>query len=201
MRCWDKHKFRADKFLGQVTIKFNTALLQSSEQLDNWFTLSKQKSKEEVKGEVHLQIQYGEVKEGKLHLVYDHGLSLKYMMCDILTHSFSDSKTKPRSQTLVSENSHLDVKVSANFNTAETNAKLQSSNFVVVVEEEEEEDASNDKNEDYEKVRDGPSVACMEKINKDDKDVVLSNKNLDVSHYSHHDVYFLGKMTCHEGAH
>jgi len=43
LRCWDKHKFRSDKFLGQVTIKFNTALLSSSEKLDDWFALKKEK--------------------------------------------------------------------------------------------------------------------------------------------------------------
>eukprot|EP01114_Cavostelium_apophysatum_P013673 TRINITY_DN3364_c0_g1_i4.p1 TRINITY_DN3364_c0_g1~~TRINITY_DN3364_c0_g1_i4.p1 ORF type:complete len:545 (+),score=110.15 TRINITY_DN3364_c0_g1_i4:209-1636(+) len=157
LRCWDKHKFKADKFLGQVTIKFNTALLSSSEKLDEWVPLQRRKTKEEVSGDVHLQIQYGDLPE----------------------------ITKARSGTVVAENSGTEMKVSGNFNTEETNNKLKSSTLVVVMEEEEDDENGGDKLEqDYEKVREGPSAACLEKIGKDDKDILLTNKNLEVTNNS-----------------
>jgi hypothetical protein len=63
---WDKHRIRADKFMGQLTLKFNPSLLRSEERIDEWFTLNKRPEKptETVSGTIHLRIQYGDdVKE------------------------------------------------------------------------------------------------------------------------------------------
>mmetsp|Transcript_17632 Transcript_17632/g.24490 ORF Transcript_17632/g.24490 Transcript_17632/m.24490 type:complete len:605 (+) Transcript_17632:224-2038(+) len=156
--CWDKHKFRADKFLGQVTIKFNTALLASSEKLDDWFPLNKRKTGEVVTGDIHLQIQYGDVKES------------------------SATPIKDRSHTITNADV-TNLKISSNFNTEETNKKLQNSTHVIVAEEEEQDAAEKDDDE-YEKVRDGPSTAALDKLSKDDKDIALANKNLEVTNNS-----------------
>ena len=53
--------------------------------------------------------------------------------------------------------------------------------MVVVVEEDEEND-DNTKEEEYEKVRDGPSTAALDALVKGDKDIQLTNKNLEVIH-------------------
>jgi hypothetical protein len=48
--------------MGQLTIKFNTELLQSSTKLDDYFPLKKRKQSENITGDIHLKIQYGDVK-------------------------------------------------------------------------------------------------------------------------------------------
>eukprot|EP01088_Endostelium_zonatum_P001572 TRINITY_DN11887_c0_g1_i1.p1 TRINITY_DN11887_c0_g1~~TRINITY_DN11887_c0_g1_i1.p1 ORF type:complete len:469 (-),score=95.70 TRINITY_DN11887_c0_g1_i1:745-2151(-) len=62
VRCWDKHTFRRDGFLGQVTIKINPDILRQKV-IDSWFPLSQRggKKKEEVSGDLSLKIQYGDV--------------------------------------------------------------------------------------------------------------------------------------------
>ena len=75
LRCWDKHKFRTDKFMGQVTIKFNTQLLSSAEQLDDWFSLKKRKAKESVNGEIHMQIQYGDLRSNVYEVLFSIPIS------------------------------------------------------------------------------------------------------------------------------
>jgi hypothetical protein len=55
-----------DKFIGQVTIKFNESLLSSTGKLEGWFPLT-DKNKSKVSGaEIQLQILYGEGK-GKVN--------------------------------------------------------------------------------------------------------------------------------------
>jgi len=156
LRCWDKHKFRSDKFMGQVTIKFNTQLLSSTEQLDDWFPLKKRKSKESISGEVHMQIQYGDLKT-------------------------SNNLTRDHSAT-ISEQSTVDLKVSPNFNTEETNIKLRTSTHVIV--DEEEEEGGDKEEEQYDRIREGPATAALEKATKDEKDAVFGNKNLEITNNS-----------------
>lgn len=48
---------------GQVTIKFNNELLQSTEIIDSWFPLSARPNKKDsVSGQLQLRIQYGDLK-------------------------------------------------------------------------------------------------------------------------------------------
>eukprot|EP01118_Nematostelium_gracile_P009876 TRINITY_DN3344_c0_g2_i1.p1 TRINITY_DN3344_c0_g2~~TRINITY_DN3344_c0_g2_i1.p1 ORF type:complete len:505 (+),score=156.68 TRINITY_DN3344_c0_g2_i1:331-1845(+) len=141
--------------MGQCTIKFNTELLSNSK-LDDWFPLKKRKSKESAGGEVHLQIQYGDL----------HHASL----------------TKERSST-IAETSTVDLKVSPNFNTEETNIKLLHSTHVIVEEMEEEDDGEKEEDQ-ADKTRDGPATACLEKATKDEKDIAFTNKNLEVTNGS-----------------
>jgi len=167
LRVWDKHKFRSDKFMGQVTIKLNTALLSSKESLDDWFPLSKRATKEYVSGDVHLHIHYGDK-----------------------TSSPDSKRERDRSSTLTPEMSSIDVKVSAHFNTDEINKKLQNSTHIVVDEIEEEEEGEKEKEKekekegDYEKIRDGPSATALEKLTKEDKELTFTNKNLEVTNNS-----------------
>jgi len=67
IRCWDKHTFRRDRFMGQVTIKLNPEVLRGEALIDDWFPLSQRggKKKEEVSGDLQLRIQYGELVEKK----------------------------------------------------------------------------------------------------------------------------------------
>lgn len=152
VRVWDKHKFRSDKFMGQATIKFNNQLLNSSEKQDEWFILQKRKSKEDVSGKIHLEIQYGELKDG-VPLV----------------------KGKERTQTLVGEQSVNDLKISPAWGSEVIKQKLAQSPFTQVDEIQEDEE-----NEDFEGIREGPSTASMERLNKDYKDLVFSKGDLEI---------------------
>jgi hypothetical protein len=173
--CWDKHKFRSDKFLGQVTLKFNKGLLSSNEKLDDWFQLKPRSKDEPVSGDVHLEIQYGDLKSKFLMKNSIVGSSSS----TLLTSSSSNiEKTRTMTMSLTPETTPVkDLKVSAAFNTDETNAKLKMSTHVVV-----DEDTEEGNDNDFDHVRDGPSTVAMEKLTKDDKDITLSNKNLEVQH-------------------
>lgn len=46
-RVWDRHRFRPDKHMGQVTVKFNTAKLQEAD-VDQWIPLSRRPGKNET---------------------------------------------------------------------------------------------------------------------------------------------------------
>jgi len=154
LRCWDKHKFRSDKFLGQITIKFNTSLLSSTEKLDDWFVMNKRKEGEDVTGDIHLQIVYGELKQSEI--------------------------IKERGGT-VSHNENENIKVSANFSSQETNNKLKLFTHVVVDEDPDETKGNFD---GYEKIREGPSDSSLDKLIKEEKDLIFSNKNLEVTNNS-----------------
>lgn len=65
VRVFDKHRLRSDKFLGQVTLRFNTELLLGEEMLNEFFPLAKRKQKEVVKGDIHLRIVYGDPSQKK----------------------------------------------------------------------------------------------------------------------------------------
>jgi len=62
VRVWEKHTFFKDKFLGILTIKFNTNMIQDEDVLDDWFTLSKRKKKDTVSGQIYLKVIYGDSK-------------------------------------------------------------------------------------------------------------------------------------------
>ena len=100
-----------------------------------------------------------------------------------------------RSSTLVGETPQLEVRVSAAFNSAETDKKLQvppfpianshlsqtSTHTVVAKDEEPTDSSSKEDATDYEKVRDGPSAAALDVFVKGDKDLAFTNKNLEVT--------------------
>eukprot|EP01119_Soliformovum_irregulare_P010969 TRINITY_DN2710_c0_g1_i1.p1 TRINITY_DN2710_c0_g1~~TRINITY_DN2710_c0_g1_i1.p1 ORF type:complete len:615 (-),score=204.72 TRINITY_DN2710_c0_g1_i1:16-1860(-) len=159
LRVWDKRKFRGDKFMGQVTVKFNTEVMQSTSAIDDWFPLSKRKTKENVSGDVHLQIQYGDL---------------------------VGAPTKDRSATIsdFQAPSTQEVRASVAFNTDETNAKLKSTTHVIVEEDPAEDSSIQEINTEYDKIRDGPAQAAMEKAIKDEKDITFGTKNLELSNNS-----------------
>ena len=58
---YERHAILADKFLGQVRLKFNTERLENGDdEVDAWFTLSALKGKSAVTGEIHLKVIYGD---------------------------------------------------------------------------------------------------------------------------------------------
>lgn len=60
VRCWDKHVFRKDKFLGQFTVTFNSKLVASQEAIESWFDLAARNADETVSGSINLKIQFGD---------------------------------------------------------------------------------------------------------------------------------------------
>jgi hypothetical protein len=140
-------------------LKFNTSLLQGEESLDNWFALVGRKATDEVSGEIHLVIQYGEKPD----------LAAKKLKSsqDSLTKSSSKPKRKSADKVEVLQKTeeskvNLEVKkelryslfqyiISILFSRTSTNwtdhdADLKSSSHVVIEasEEEEEEEENED---------------------------------------------------------
>lgn len=164
IRCWDKHTFRRDGFLGQITVKFNTELLESHEAIDDFFNLSKrgEKKNESVSGKLRLKIQYGELVQ-----------KVK-----------KEDKKVPKEEKLSNSgekgDGHKALTVSKKWE--DQNIKLKNSAFVVV-EEDDNLPVDVDKEEEFEPFRKGPCVAAMEKLHKDQK-IALTNKNLEVESVS-----------------
>jgi len=165
VRCWDKHTFRRDGFLGQITVKFNTEILESHEAIDDNFTLSKRGDKkgESVSGRLHLKIQYGDLvkKEEK-------------------------PKPKEKPKQLGDSNENKEKKnpmLTASKKWEDQNIKLKNSAFVVVEEDDSLPESSVEGEEEFDPIRKGPSAAAMDKLSKDQK-ITLANKNLEVSHLS-----------------
>eukprot|EP01116_Phalansterium_solitarium_P006488 TRINITY_DN187_c0_g3_i1.p1 TRINITY_DN187_c0_g3~~TRINITY_DN187_c0_g3_i1.p1 ORF type:complete len:626 (+),score=187.98 TRINITY_DN187_c0_g3_i1:243-2120(+) len=158
--CWDKHKFFPDKFLGQATVKFNTAMLTSSEALDEWFPLSRRKAGETISGELHLAVQYGDLVK-------------------------SDSRS--RAPSLLQDLSVLNLKVGSAFTSEETTNKLKGVTHVLVPDEEQSfvvadgpPASAGGPSAVVENTREGPPAASLERLTKDDKDLAFTQKNLEV---------------------
>eukprot|EP01103_Thecamoeba_quadrilineata_P001453 TRINITY_DN1130_c0_g1_i5.p1 TRINITY_DN1130_c0_g1~~TRINITY_DN1130_c0_g1_i5.p1 ORF type:complete len:526 (-),score=100.17 TRINITY_DN1130_c0_g1_i5:78-1655(-) len=64
VRVWDKHRIRKNKFMGQIVIKFNLELL-ASDPIKSWFTLESRRAKEEISGEIKLNITFGHLNSGR----------------------------------------------------------------------------------------------------------------------------------------
>eukprot|EP01090_Pellita_catalonica_P021918 TRINITY_DN8338_c0_g1_i1.p1 TRINITY_DN8338_c0_g1~~TRINITY_DN8338_c0_g1_i1.p1 ORF type:complete len:612 (+),score=120.40 TRINITY_DN8338_c0_g1_i1:20-1855(+) len=165
VRCWDKHTFRRDGFLGQVTIKINTAVLEGESQIDDWFTLKTRgaRRKETVSGDVMLKIQYGKLKKKG-------------------SKKSKGSKKEKTETEETDEPSNKQLKVSKNWDKA----KLDNKTHVVVdphpddVDYDSEDEDANE--ESYSPRRTGPPACGMVKINN--SKVSLSNKDLDVQNTS-----------------
>lgn len=80
----------------------------------------------------------------------------------------------------INEFTASELRISANFNTLETNNKLKTSTHVIVEEKYLDDDRDEKHEDSSERIRDGPTTAALEKAHKDEKDLVLSNKNLEV---------------------
>jgi hypothetical protein len=162
VRLWDKHTFRRDGFLGQVTIKFNTDLLDSEEAIDQWFVLKQRGGKkEDVSGSVHLRIHYGDYRNGKEKGKARQGGGDDGVDVDGEDEADADAGKK---QLALSSNYHKD------------DPRLKQSMFVQIDEEEAEADSFGEAQ--YEPARKGK--AELAKLNKDTK-VTLASKNLEVS--------------------
>ncbi|KAL6068610.1 Defective in cullin neddylation protein [Balamuthia mandrillaris] len=167
VRCWDKHTFRRDVFMGQITIKFNTELLEGQDSIDQWFPLNKSggKKKENVSGDIRLKIQYG---GGK-----DKGGS-----------SSKDKEKEEEEEEEEEENARANakknnLKVSGKWH--EKDQELVKSALVVVDEDDTPSYHSGDDDDaDYESNRKGPSHAALDKLLKDSK-LTFANKNLEVT--------------------
>lgn len=138
------------------------------EAIDEWYTLSKRadKKKEAVSGELHLKIQYGDLK-----------LETKEAKDDVKGKGKSTTFTPTSgtsSEASSSEGGHKQLTVSKKW--GDQNVKLKNSAAVVI---EEDDLPYNSDDEEYEPTRKGPSAAAMDKLNKDQK-ITLTNKNLEV---------------------
>jgi hypothetical protein len=127
---WHKQKILADKFMGQVTIKFNNELLASTSIIDDSFPLSARSNKKDsVRGSLQLKIQYGELK----------------------TVSNTENNTNNNAVDYKDKNKHENMRVSKRY-TAQDLA-LNTSPFVVVTDDiksprREEESMSEEEPED-----------------------------------------------------
>lgn len=75
----------------------------------------------------------------------------------------------------------MDLNVSPKFVAPETNRKLENSTHVVVPEHNED---STEEPESEDKLRDGPSTAVLDRLNKDQKELTFTNKNYEVFFFS-----------------
>jgi hypothetical protein len=163
VRLWDKHTFRRDGFLGQVTIKFNTELLDAGDEapIDQWFALKQRGKKEDVSGSVHLRIHYGDQPKGQGQ-GKGKGKQARPGDDDGEEEDEDDEEAKQRPLALSSHYHKEDP-------------RLKKSTFVQVDEEEEAE--AEEGHDEYEPARKGK--AELAKLHKDVK-VTLSAKNLEV---------------------
>jgi hypothetical protein len=163
VRVWDKHTFRRDGFMGQVTIKFNTELLDGEEAIDQWFDLRQRGKKEDVSGSIRLRINYGDLKKEKK--------SEKERKSRVGSGGGDSSSEDDRDEE--EEKDKKPLALSQNYHKADP--RLERSTHVQIDEDEATEDA--DAETHYEPARKGK--AELAKLNKDTK-VSLSNKNLEV---------------------
>lgn len=166
VRVWDKHRFRADKFMGQLTIKFNPAKLADTD-IDEWFALQKRSAKEPVSGEVKLVI--------RLAGVSGAGAAARPAV------SSGGAAVEPSQST-------LDLKVSASYSDKSTDDALSNSTHVVVEEDEDSADFDDGAStydgpggaiDDYDRLREGPAATVLAKLSKEEKAISLSGKNLE----------------------
>lgn len=171
VRLWDKHTFRRDGFLGQVTIKFNTELLDAGDEapIDQWFALKQRGKKEDVSGSVHLRIHYGDHPKGQGQgqgQGQGKGKQARPGDDDGEEEDEDDEEAKQRPLALSSHYHKED-------------SRLKKSTFVQVDEDEEAE--AEEGHDAYEPARKGK--AELAKLHKDVK-VTLSAKNLEASNPS-----------------
>jgi hypothetical protein len=83
-----------------------------------------------------------------------------------------EKKDKEKTET-------TDLRVSTNFNTEETNNKLKTSTHVIV--EEDDEPSVPESTDSFERTREGPATAALEKAVKDDRDISFAKGNLEVN--------------------
>ncbi|PRP76889.1 hypothetical protein PROFUN_14684 [Planoprotostelium fungivorum] len=118
VRCWDRNRLRADRSLGQVTIKFNKSMM-ASQKLDQWFTMTPRKEGEDGGGEVHIQIQCGEPSDEE-----------------------HTSTGKDRSATIANGEVIAEVQPSQEFTSEAVDKKLKETTHVVIESDSEEETKS-----------------------------------------------------------
>lgn len=164
VRVWDKHTFRRDGFLGQVTIKFNTDLLESGgEVIDDWFVLKQRGKKDNVSGSLRLRINYGSVKKAKETKAKEHPPAT----CPEDS-SDDDAEEREKKPLALSQNYH------------KADPRLERSTHVQIDEDDgtdREADGAEEEEGDYVPARKGK--AELTKLSKDSK-VTLSSKNLEV---------------------
>jgi hypothetical protein len=166
VRLWDKHTFRRDGFLGQVTIKFNTELLDAGDEapIDQWFALKQRGKKEDVSGSVHLRIHYGDHPKGQTQGKGKQARPERGDGGDDGEEEEDDDEEAKQRPLALSSHYHKE------------DPRLKKSTFVQVDEEEEEAEAAEG-HDAYEPARKGK--AELVKLHKDAK-VTLSAKNSEV---------------------
>lgn len=189
LRCFDKHLFRKDKFLGQVTVTFNSKLVSSAEAIDHWFPLTPRNASETVSGSVHLKIQYGDLKgsatglETKSTVAAQLGLNIGTPATSSVDNNNNNNNTattrSPTKVVVAPETLTIppdEVKGPDMRKTQEVVEDLMGSGEPFIV-----HGVQADPNA-YEKIREGPSTSSLVKVGK--AQVTLTNKNLTVAHSS-----------------
>ena len=183
VRCFDKHTFRKDKFLGQFTITFNSKLVSSTEAIDSWFNLASRNAQDSVSGSIQLRVQYGDLLKNSTQ-----GLISSVASQLGLGGGGNDNNSSPDAPAPASGSNSLAASVDGVSQPPDEASLPKSAQKEEVIEDlmssgkayiQHEEDTDVDS---FERHRDGPAATQLTKIGG--ATVTFSQNNLQVKHSS-----------------